>query len=88
MAATQDFLTGAHLLTRRDVFLTRADFSRQVAYLSDGAEHIDIPPPAIMKPRELWTGKQVISILVRPNASAMSLVNVESREKFYTKVRY
>eukprot|EP01041_Mallomonas_annulata_P003753 gene3753-7450_t len=85
VAATQDFLTGAHLLTRRDIFLTREEFVRQVAALSDAAEHIDIPPPAIFKPRRLWTGKQVISILVRPNASVMTLVNVESKEKFYTK---
>jgi len=55
----QDFLTGAYLLTQKDVFLTKADFCRLLAYFSDALEHIDVPPPAILKPRRLWTGKQV-----------------------------
>jgi hypothetical protein len=28
---------------------------------------VDLPPPAIMKPIELWTGKQLFSLIVRPN---------------------
>jgi len=55
----QDFLTGAYLLTQKDVFLTKADFCRLLAYFSDALEHIDVPPPAILLPRRLWTGKQV-----------------------------
>ena len=55
----QDFLTGAYLLTQKDVFLTKADFCRLLAYFSYALEHIDVPPPAILKPRRLWTGKQV-----------------------------
>jgi len=84
VAATQDFLTGAYLLTRRDVFFTREEFCRLCTYLGDAAEHIDLPLPTIVKPRALWTGKQLMSILVRPNASINSLVNVECEEKFYT----
>lgn len=88
VAATQDFLTGAYMLTQRDVFLTKAQFCRLVAYLSDAKEHIDIPPPTIFKPRRLWTGKQVISVLVRPNRQSKCYVNVESEERFYTKDRH
>ena len=36
--------------------------------MSDGLEQVDLPNPAIMKPLELWTGKQLLSCLVRPNA--------------------
>lgn len=50
VAATQDFITGAYLLTQKDVFLTREAFCRLVAYLGDAGEHIDLPPPAIFKP--------------------------------------
>eukprot|EP01035_Chromulina_nebulosa_P016810 gene16810-22294_t len=85
VAATQDFLTGAYLLTQKDVFFNKSDFCRLVAYLSDALEHIDLPPPTIWKPRMLWTGKQVISLLVRPNESITSYVNLESEEKFYSK---
>jgi DNA-directed RNA polymerase III subunit RPC1 len=37
------------------------------AYFADANERVQIPPPAIIKPRELWTGKQLINVLLRPN---------------------
>jgi DNA-directed RNA polymerase III subunit RPC1 len=85
IAATQDFLTGAYVLTQRDVFFTKAEFCKLAAFLGDANEQVDLPPPVIWKPRQLWTGKQIISLLVRPNASVPCFVNVESKEKFYTK---
>ena len=84
VAATQDFLTGAYLLTKRDVFFTREEFCRLVAYLADAEEEVDMPLPSIIKPRMLWTGKQLMSMLVRPNSTVKSFVNVECEEKFYT----
>jgi DNA-directed RNA polymerase III subunit RPC1 len=30
---------------------------------------IDLPPPTLLKPLELWTGKQLFGLLVRPNAA-------------------
>jgi DNA-directed RNA polymerase III subunit RPC1 len=86
VAATQDFLTAAHLLTLKDVFLSRAEFCRLVAFLSDASEHIDVPPPSIWKPRQMWTGKQVISLLIRPNkhVDIACTVNVESEERYYS----
>lgn len=88
VAATQDFLTGAYLLTQKDVFLSKGDFCKLVCFLSDANEHIEMPPPAIWKPRKLWTGKQVISVLVRPNSTVDARVNVESEERFYTENKH
>jgi DNA-directed RNA polymerase III subunit RPC1 len=88
VAATQDFLTGAYLLTQKDVFFTKANFCRVIAFLSDALEEIDMPLPSIWKPRKLWTGKQIISLLVRPNKKATSFVNLESEEKFYTNDKH
>lgn len=88
VAATQDFLTGAYLMTLKDVFYTRDQFCKLVAYLSDARESIEMPLPAIWKPRRLWTGKQIISLLVRPNKTYKSFVNLESEEKFYTKDKH
>jgi len=88
VAATQDFLTGAYLMTAKDVFYTREQLCRLLAYLSDATEHIDLPKPTIWKPRKLWTGKQVFSLLVRPNKASTSFVNIESEEKFYTKDKH
>eukprot|EP01038_Epipyxis_sp_PR26KG_P008141 gene8141-11020_t len=88
VAATQDFLTGSYLLTQKDVFFTKGDFCRLVAYFSDALDQIDMPLPTIWKPIKLWTGKQVISLLVRPNAAAKSMVNIESEERFYTNDKH
>ena len=57
VAATQDFLTTSYLLTNKDRFLNRSEFMKVCAYFNDGQERIEIPPPSIMKPVELWTGK-------------------------------
>lgn len=66
VAAIQDFITAAYLLTHKDTFLSRSDFHRLAAALVDITAkkqlRIKIPPPAIRKPVELWTGKQVIFI--------------------------
>lgn len=59
VAATQDFLTAAYLITQRDIFFDRETFCRVVSYLGDAGEHADVPAPAILKPVALWTGKQV-----------------------------
>ena len=56
VSATQDFLTGAYKLTIQSKFFTRDQFCRQCSYMSDANEHVDLPPPAILKPIELWTG--------------------------------
>lgn len=64
----QDFLTSAYLLTSKDKFYTRADLGRLVAFMGDALTNAQLPVPAVVKPMELWTGKQVFSMLIRPNA--------------------
>jgi len=84
IAATQDFLTSSYLITYKDRFLNRSEFMRVCAYFGDAEEKIDIPPPSIMKPVELWTGKQVISVMLRPNRESKVFVNTTVKEKFYS----
>lgn len=36
------------------------------------------------QPIELWTGKQLFSVLVRPNASTKVFLNLTVKEKIYT----
>lgn len=33
---------------------------------ADNKQQVDLPPPAIVKPVQLWTGKQLFSLLLRP----------------------
>ena len=84
VAGSQDFLSGSYLLTQKDRFFSRETFCQLASYYGNADEHIDLPLPAIIKPVELWTGKQVFSMILRPNLQSKVLVNFESKEKNYT----
>lgn len=88
VAATQDFLTAAYLITQRSIFFDRECFCRVACYLGDAGEHMDIPHPAILKPVALWTGKQAMSLMVRPAKKGGLLVNFEAKEKNYKGNRF
>ncbi|XP_073269578.1 DNA-directed RNA polymerase III subunit 1-like isoform X1 [Primulina huaijiensis] len=81
VASTQDFLTSSYLITRKDTFYDRASFSLMCSYMGDAMDPIDLPTPAIVKPLELWTGKQLFSILLRPHAKMRVYVNFTVAEK-------
>jgi DNA-directed RNA polymerase III subunit RPC1 len=79
IAAIQDFITASYLLSRRDQFFDRRQFTQICCYFADANIQIDIPPPTIMKPVRLWTGKQIFNVLMRPNKQSRVFVNVESK---------
>ncbi|CAD6583201.1 MAG: hypothetical protein CYPHOPRED_002256 [Cyphobasidiales sp. Tagirdzhanova-0007] len=78
IAATQDFITASFLITRKDTFFDRQQFCQIVSYFSDARDHIDVPPPTILRPCYLWTGKQVMNALMRPNKKSNVLINLEA----------
>ena len=52
IGSTQDFLTGAYLITQRDVFFDRSKSCQLLTWIltnKDGLEKIDLPPPTILK---------------------------------------
>ncbi|KAJ7896076.1 hypothetical protein B0H14DRAFT_2680328 [Mycena olivaceomarginata] len=71
IAAIQDFITGSFLLSRKDLFLDRRQFTQICCYLGDANMQIDIPPPTVWKP--------VFNVLMRPNKDSNIKVNVESK---------
>ena len=79
IAAIQDFITASWLLSRKDRFFDRRQFTQICCYMADANMHIDLPPPAIIKPIQLWTGKQIFNVLMRPNRQSKVMVNVESK---------
>jgi DNA-directed RNA polymerase III subunit RPC1 len=88
IAATQDFLTGAYLITLRDTFFDRANTCRIIASIlsdTDTNTRIKLPLPAILKPMKLWSGKQIISLIFRPNKSSPVIANLRTKGKSYTK---
>ena len=84
ISATQDFLTSAWLITQRDSLYSRDQFCQMITYCSGGTETIDLPSPCIIKPAELWSGKQVFNTLIRPNKSCNVAVNLALKEKNYS----
>jgi len=64
ISCTQDFLTGAYLLTSRSVFLTRDRFAQLCSYAAGRSFHQISVKPAIVGPVELFTGKQVFEFII------------------------
>lgn len=83
IAATQDFITGSYLISHKDSFFDRATLTQLLSMMSDGNMQFDLPPPAIMKPHYLWTGKQVFSLLIRPNKKSPVVINVDAKNKVF-----
>ncbi|KAI9745421.1 MAG: hypothetical protein M1818_000955 [Claussenomyces sp. TS43310] len=85
ISATRDFITASYLLSGKDKFFDRKTFAQLCMYMVDSNMHIDIPPPAIIKPEALWTGKQLFSVLMRPNKQSKVLVNFDAKCRDYKK---
>lgn len=83
VASAQDFLSAAYMITQRDIFFTKEAFCTLAAYFGDADEEIDVPNPAIFRPVPLWTGKQLFSLMIRPNSTVKNLVSFEMKEKNY-----
>jgi DNA-directed RNA polymerase II subunit RPB1 len=62
----QDTLLGSSIFTNRDVFLER-DMAMNLCMWLDDWNGV-LPVPAILKPVELWTGKQIFSFIL-PNVN-------------------
>uniref|UniRef100_A0A1I8H8Q8 DNA-directed RNA polymerase subunit n=1 Tax=Macrostomum lignano TaxID=282301 RepID=A0A1I8H8Q8_9PLAT len=69
MGIVQDTLTAVRKMTKRDVFITRAEMMNLLMYLPswDGR----MPNPAILKPQPLWTGKQLFSLIIPPRINCV-----------------
>jgi DNA-directed RNA polymerase III subunit RPC1 len=93
IAAIQDFITAAYLISRKDNFYDRKTFSQICGFMfndesvvnPDTGEHlpIELPAPAILKPQRLWTGKQIFNVLMQPNHKLNVKVNLEAICKQY-----
>ena len=87
IAATQDFLTGGYLITQKDTFFDRGKVCQIISQILAGDEagmKIDLPPPAILRPRQLWTGKQIFGLMLRPNKACRVKANLVTKGKSYT----
>ncbi|KAG9397068.1 RNA polymerase Rpb1 domain 5 [Carpediemonas membranifera] len=92
--ATQDILSGAHILTLKDTFITRGQAMNLLTAAVNGDEQIIMPAPAVVFPRQLWTGKQLVSTLLKVKlyrtkrhagkVGEVSRLSLEAKEKKYS----
>lgn len=70
MGIVQDALLGAHLLTSPDVLLDRHAFMSIILSARQYGKNIEarstIPSPVYIHPVPLWTGKQLVEVLMPP----------------------
>ena len=85
ISAIQDFITASYLLSSKDNFYDRKTFTNICMYMVHGDMQIDLPPPAILKPVMLWTGKQIFNVMMRPNKKCEVLVNLDAACREYNK---
>lgn len=61
MGIVQDALLGVNRMTKRDVFIDKSTFMNALMWIADWDGFL--PAPAIIKPKPLWTGKQLFSMI-------------------------
>ena len=62
MGIVQDTLCAVRQFTKRDVFMTKAFVDQLLMWVPHFDGHC--PVPAIIKPVKLWTGKQILSLII------------------------
>ena len=75
MGIVQDSLLGTMLMTQRDTFIDHEEAMQLFMWVPEVGklgEFNRLPPPAILKPKALWTGKQIYSLLI-PNLNLSNL---------------
>ncbi|KAJ3423767.1 intein-containing DNA-directed RNA polymerase i subunit rpa1 precursor [Anaeramoeba flamelloides] len=80
----QDNVVAGVLLTKKDSFFTREEFMQLLFNTVNDPENIqdfDLVEPTILKPKKLWTGKQVITNMLNYLTKDRSPINVISRNK-------
>jgi DNA-directed RNA polymerase III subunit RPC1 len=81
VAATQDFITALYLITSKDTFYDRERFGQLASYFSRSRVSVR---PAILRPVELFTGKQLIEALIRDALCGGALgVSLEGRNRTF-----
>ncbi|KAH8704259.1 putative DNA-directed RNA polymerase III largest subunit [Talaromyces proteolyticus] len=78
IGAIQDFISAAYILSSKDNFFDRRSFTQICMYMLGPDTRFDLPPPSVVKPQMLWTGKQVFNILMRPNKDDPVKVNIDA----------
>ncbi|VDO41469.1 unnamed protein product [Haemonchus placei] len=88
VAAIQDFITGAFLMTHKDTFFDYNEACRLITSIIDhrtrNQTRLHLPTPAIVKPTILWTGKQLMRLIIADDFYKPLHLNLSVPNKSYT----
>ncbi|XGW34847.1 hypothetical protein V3C99_018691 [Haemonchus contortus] len=88
IAAIQDFITGAFIVTHKDTFFTFSEATRLAASIinrySEKQKRIRLPVPAIWRPAMLWTGKQLMELILYDDYANPMKLNLTLPNRSYT----
>uniref|UniRef100_A0A182MWW7 DNA-directed RNA polymerase subunit n=1 Tax=Anopheles culicifacies TaxID=139723 RepID=A0A182MWW7_9DIPT len=83
----QDHIVSAVKLFIRGKFFNREDYQQLIFQaLSNKKADIDLLPPSILKPVKLWSGKQIISTIIKNSTpKGMPYINLIGKSKLNSK---
>ncbi|KAF0467412.1 beta and beta-prime subunits of DNA dependent RNA-polymerase [Gigaspora margarita] len=85
----QDHVVAGVWMTCKDTFFTKADYQQIVFSAlrldSSDSRRILTVPPAIQKPKALWTGKQMITTILKNLTIGLVPLNLRSKTKISSK---
>jgi len=77
IGAKTDLLTAAYLLTRKSTYLTKDEVGKLLVAAGYAGE---LPLPAIKRPVELWSGKQIFSLFLPSGFSFVARSSMVTKE--------
>ncbi|KAF0989842.1 hypothetical protein HZS_2317, partial [Henneguya salminicola] len=86
MGIVQDSLTGACILTRRDTFIELENVMNLVMWAD--YSNANLPLPAILKPKPLWTGKQLFSLFIPKGVNCIGTHSTHPDTEDQSSFRY
>lgn len=76
----QDHVVTGVLMTSRDTFFTKKQYTQLIyGALPETNQRVILTPPAIIKPQKLWTGKQLITTILKNLTRGRKQLNLESK---------
>ena len=83
IALVQDALIGVYLLTQPDTLLDKSQAMQ--LYMQVHYPYKPFPPPSILKPVALWTGKTLFSVLLPPTLHFDEKVEHDVEERVFVQ---
>ena len=89
MGIVQDSLLAAHLFSKNDVFIDRS----MACHLLAGLKYTKkvLPTACVLHPQELWSGKQLLSLIIPDNMSLgmeYETADIKDHKMFCKKWQY